>query len=131
MRVGGECESPLTRQVVTASRCVILPQGKFTSRDRELARVPDEFEIEDVSVDVGRFIYSSGVRVEYDDDSTVLVAHRYPCSGWVVGHRGGSPRLGVTTVRKTLQTPPRPDIPDPGDAGTVGADHLVRVGGIE
>src|SRR5690242_17632596 len=131
MRVGGECESPLSRQVVTATHCVILPQGKVTSRDRELARVPDEFEIGDVSVEVGRFIYSSGVRVEYVDDSTVLVAHRHPRSGRVVGHRGGSPRRAVTTVRKALQTPPRPDIPDPGGAGTIGADYFVRVGGIE
>src|SRR5215831_14293488 len=104
MRVGGECESPMTRQVVTATRCVILPQGKVTSRDRELARVPDEFEMGDVSVDVGRFIYSSGARVEYDNGSTVLVSHRYQCSGRVVGHRGGLPRRAVITVGKALQT---------------------------
>src|SRR5947207_11046752 len=116
MRVGGECGSHLTRQGVTASRCVILPQGKAaTSRDRELARVPDEFEIEDASVEVGRLSnYSSGVRVEHYDERTVLVAHRHPRSGRVVGHRGGSPRRAVITVRKALQTPPRPDIPDPG-----------------
>src|SRR6185437_15076812 len=80
MRVGGERDSPVTGQVyrvITALRRVVLQKGKVRSCDRELARVPDEFETEDVLVEAGRFIHLSAARVEHDDMRTALVAHRY------------------------------------------------------